>query len=123
MNLLLWILQSILCIKFLATACSHGIGQGQELMKQAIDKMGGRSKTVHFLAASLCVIGALGILLPDVMGRYQVLVPISAMSLGALMLLSIIFHVRYREKPVIIADIILFVLSMITGVGRLIIHP
>jgi len=123
MNILLWMLQIILFIKFLATAYSHGVGQKQELMKQAIDKMGGKSKTVHLFTSILCAIGSFGILLPDVIRQYYMVVPISAVSLGVLTLASILFHVRYREKPVVIADIILFVLLMITGYGRLAINP
>ena len=123
MNILLWILQIILFIKFLATAFSHGIRQDQELMKQAIIKMGDKSGAIHVFISILCVVGALGIILPDVIRQYYVVVPVSAGLMGMLMLLSILFHVKYREKPIVIADIILFVLVVITGYGRLAINP
>ncbi len=123
MNILLWILQIILFIKFLATAYSHGIGQDQELMKLAINKMGDKSRAIHVFISILCVVGALGILLPDVIRQYYPVVPVSAGLLGTLMLVSILFHIKYREKPIVIADIILFVLLVITGFGRLAINP
>jgi hypothetical protein len=118
MEIVLWILQIILCIKFISVGISHWLRKDQELMKQAIQTMGNRASPVHSIIGILCVLGALGVLLPSILGRVLWMVPAAAAVIGIAMLISIPLHIKYREKPLLIPDLILFILSLIALFGR-----
>jgi hypothetical protein len=118
MNTLLWIVQGILCVKFLSVAYSHGLQPNNLNMKQAIEKMGEKSLLMHkIISAILCVAAAL-IILPALLDMNNWITICTALLLAILMLISIIFHLRSREKPLILADVILLFLVAFVAYGR-----
>jgi hypothetical protein len=119
MDMSVYIFQAILAIKFISTAYSHGIQKNNKLMEQAIDKMGNKSITVHRVIAIICIVGALAILLPEILGILLWIVPLTLLMLGSIMLISIIFHNKYREKPRILTDIWLAIFCIFVLIGKL----
>jgi len=118
MNTLLWIVQGILGIKFLTTAFSHGIPTRNANMKQAIEKMGGYSLLLHRLVALVILFSAVAIILPAYLGMDNRVTIYAALLQAGLMLVSIPFHVLSREKPLVIADVILLLLAAFVAYGR-----
>jgi len=107
MAIALWIVQVILAIKLLSVAYSHGLRPGQEKMAESIQRIGPAARPLHVATAILSLLGCLGLLLPAIPSVPVSIIPATAAFVCLLMVASIIFHVRSREKPAIFADAIL----------------
>ena len=123
MNILLWIIQAILALKLVSVSFSHAFQQDKETMKQSIVKMGPSSRVAHVATAALTLIGGVGLVLPAALGWNPPLTVWIALGVALLMLVSILFHVRYRDKPLIFADVILFALAALVAYGRWALAP
>jgi len=118
MDIILWILQIILSIKLLTTAFSHGLRQSAADMQEVMQKMGPLAKPVHRGVAVYVMLGTLGLLLPDVLAGAAWITPVTAVVMGLILLLSILFHVRTREKPQIFVSLVLFAFAIFIAIGR-----
>jgi VIT1/CCC1 family predicted Fe2+/Mn2+ transporter len=118
MNTLLWIVQGILCVKFLSVAFSHGLQSNNLNMKQAIDKLGENSLLVHKIISAILFVAAILIVLPALLHMDNWITIYTAVTLAVLMMVSIPFHLRSRETPLIIADVILLLLAAFVTYGR-----
>jgi putative oxidoreductase len=123
MHIAIWIVQIILAIKLISTSFSHGLRQSQPDMQQAIDKMGKASRIWHTLIAILAFVLAVGLILPGWLGFYPQLVIWVAAVAAVMMLVSIYFHVRFRDKPKVFVGIVLFAFAVFIAYGRLILAP
>lgn len=123
MNLALWIVQVILAIKLLTAAFSHGVRQSKPEMKQAIEKMGATHRFWHNLVAVLVLIAALGLILPGLLGFQPALTVWAAILSAVLMLVSIFFHTRYRDTPMVFVSIVLFIFAAFIAYGRYALAP
>jgi len=118
MNLVLWIIQAILAVKLASVAFSHAFQQAKETMRQSTQKMGPSSRFWHFGVAVLTLVGGVGLVVPAALEWRSGLTVWMALFTALLMLVSIPFHVRFREKPLIIADVILFAMAAFVAYGR-----
>jgi protein-S-isoprenylcysteine O-methyltransferase Ste14 len=123
MNIVLWVLQAILGIKFISVAFTHGIRHDQTQMRQSIQKMGQIARPLLIVIAILTLLGSVGLIVPAAFGVLTWVTPLTAAILAALMLVSIVFHINCREKPNTIADIILFAIAAFVAYGRWVISP
>jgi hypothetical protein len=123
MSIILWILQIILGIKFLTTAYSHALQPNNQNMKQSIEKLGSAAVPLHRLFSVIMFAVSFTIILPGLIHWSNWITVISAAVLAVLMLLSIPLHIRSREKPVIVADIVLLALCLAVAYGRWVIFP
>ena len=123
MNTLLWILQAILCIKFFTAAITHAFQRNKPTMRYAIQKMGSSARLILSLVAALMLIGAIGVVLPAVSGALAWLAPLAAALLAVMEILSILFHLKFREKPMPYVGVILFVMSAFVAYGRWVLSP
>jgi hypothetical protein len=123
MNLILWIVQIILAIKFLSVVFSHGFRQGQVKMQQGIQKMGASTPLLLSAIAILLFLGGAGLILPGALGFLPWLVPYSAALLAVMMLVSIPLHLHCREDAKVFVSIILFALCALVAIGRWLILP
>jgi hypothetical protein len=123
MNIVIWVLQIILCIKFLSVAYSHGMQRNNPKMDQSIDKLGNYGFLLHRIGAAVSFLGSIGILIPAIIGMDNSITVVSSIILAVVTMLSIVFHIRSREKPILIADIILTLLAAFVAYGRWIVSP
>jgi VIT1/CCC1 family predicted Fe2+/Mn2+ transporter len=123
MSTLLWILQIILCIKFVSMAFTHLFRRAKPEMQQAMRKMGTAAPVLLTLAGLGAFLGGLSLVLPVVIGSMAWLVPWVAALLAGMSLLSIAFHVIARESPKVWLSLILFVLAAFVAYGRWLIVP
>lgn len=123
MNIALWVIQAILAIKLITAAFSHGLPRTKPAMQQAIDKMGTGARFWHILVSILSIVVAACLILPGLLG-FWTLITVWAALLAALMMLgSIYFHVRFRDKPMIFVSVILFAFAVFIAYGRLVLSP
>ncbi|MCU0522899.1 MAG: DoxX family protein [Anaerolineae bacterium] len=118
MDTALWIVQVILSTKLISSAFTHGLRQSKPAMQDAIRKRGPSSPRLLRAVAGCMLIGALALILPGTFGAADSVTAAAAAIVALLMLFSILLHVRCREKPLIIADLVLFVLSAFVAYGR-----
>jgi hypothetical protein len=118
MNIVLWIVQAILAIKLVSVAFTHAFQRSLPTMQEAIEKLGKGSRTILTLGAVSTFIGALGLILPGVLGIYPRITPVTAGILCFLLLVSLFLHVRSREKPKVFVSVVLFALAAFVAWGR-----
>jgi len=123
LNIALWIVQVILAIKLLTAVFSHGVRQSKPEMQQAIEKMGATHRFWHNLVAVLVLIAALGLILPGLLGFQPALTVWAAILSAVLMLVSIFFHTRYRDTPMVFVSIVLFIFAAFIAYGRYALAP
>jgi hypothetical protein len=123
MGTVLWIIQAILCIKFISVAYTHGLRSDKTEMQKAIQKLGTAARPLLALAALGMFLSGISLILPVVRMELAWLVPWGAASLAVMLLISIGLHLASREKPMIVADLILIALSGFLAYGRWVIAP
>jgi len=123
MNTILWILQIILCIKFISTAYSHGLQKNNIKMIESVEKFGKNGYLLHKILSVIMFVESITIIIPGIIGLNNWITIYSAIISSILMAISIVFHIRSREKPIIIADIILLLISAFVAYGRCILAP
>jgi len=122
-NTALWIIQIILGIKLITVSYTHGLRQSQPTMQEAIRKLGRSSKPLLYTIAFCTFIGTVGLTLPGVLGSSIWVTPVTALILSIMLLISILFHIKSREKPKIFVSIILFALAAFVAYGRWVLVP
>lgn len=118
MQTALWIVQIILGIKLLNVAYTHGLRRSQPTMQDAIQKMGKAATPIHYVIAISAFVGTMGLILPGVFASPTWTTSVTAILLSIMLLSSIFFHVRSREKPKIFVSLILFVFALFVAYGR-----
>jgi hypothetical protein len=123
MHIALWIVQAILAIKLISASYSHGLRKDQDAMQQAIRKMGSGSGLAHTLVAIFAFIAAVGLILPGWLKSWPQLTVWAAGLTAVLMIGSIFFHLKFRDKPNIFVSVILLAMDIFVAYGRLILSP
>lgn len=123
MNILLWILQIILGIKMLTVTITHGPGQSKPAVQEAIQRMGRLTRPLLILAALGTLIGTLGLILPGITSLPGWLTPLFATMLAGMLLVSVFFHIRAREKPKVFVSFVLMVFALVVAYGRWKLNP
>jgi hypothetical protein len=123
MNIALWVIQIILAIKMLNVSYSHGLRQSQPIMQEAVQRMGEFSKPLHSASSVCTFLGAIGLILPAVLESSVWIIPVTAVLLSVLLLVSIFFHIKSRQQPKIFVSAILFAFATFVAYGRWILVP
>jgi UPF0716 family protein affecting phage T7 exclusion len=118
MHAVLWVLQIILGIKLLSVSYSHGLRQTQPTMQDAMQKMGKPARSLHHVIAICTAAGAIGLILPGILGLSTRIISATAIFLTIVLLSSIFFHVRSRERPNIFVSVILLAFAVVIAYGR-----
>ena len=123
MNMALWVIQIILSIKLITVSYTHGLRQSQPAMQEAIQKLGKFAQPLLNIIAGCTFIGALGLILPGITESVVWLIPVTAVIMSAMLLFSLFFHVKSREKPKVFVSVILFVSAVFIVYGRWVLFP
>lgn len=118
MNTILWLLQILLCIKFLSVAYSHGLQPNNSNMQQSILKMGKNGLIIHKLISVILFMISIIIILPGILGMNNWITIVAVLILAILIIVSIIIHILYYEEPLLVADIILLAIAVFVVYGR-----
>jgi uncharacterized membrane protein YphA (DoxX/SURF4 family) len=118
MNVVLWIIASLLAAAFLAAGLMK-LGQPKEKLASA-----GMGWVDDFSAGTVKVIGglevlaAIGLILPGALKIVPVLVPLAATGLVLMMVGAAIAHARRKEAQLIPINAVLLVLAVVVAWGR-----
>ncbi|MCL5996174.1 MAG: DoxX family protein [Chloroflexi bacterium] len=121
MNVVLWVLQVLVGLAFVAAGVNHGF---------RIDQIKAQMKWVNALPRGLVtfigiceLLGGIGLILPALTGVLPWLTPLAAAGLALIMLLAAGFHLTRREYPAIVFNLVLMILAAFVAYGRFVIAP
>jgi hypothetical protein len=92
-------------------------------MQQSKERLGWIARPLLYVIAGILFICAIGVVFPALTGNLTWVTPLSAAILAIAMLVSILFHIKVREKPYILADLVLFALAGFVAYGRWTLAP
>lgn len=118
MNVVLWIIASLLAVVFLGSGAmkvlrtkeqlkAAGMGWTEDFSDSAITAIGG-----------LEVLAAIGLILPAALDIAPILVPLAATGLAIVMVGAIVVHARRKETPMVIGNLVLLALAVVVAWGR-----
>ena len=117
MNTVLWILQSLLALAFLA-AGGMKLSQPKEKLETTMGWVADVSApTVRFIG-TVEVLGALGLILPAATGIATVLTPLAAVGVGLVMVGAAVTHARRSESQQIVVNVVLLAIAVVIAWGR-----
>jgi hypothetical protein len=119
MHIVLWILQSALAAKSVATAYTHAVVPDPAKMKGA----GARRRPLLAVIGACLLIVTAGLVLPGVLRVWAWVTPWVAAALAVLMLAAVGLHAGCRERPNVVADLAMLALAAFVAVGRWLLAP
>jgi uncharacterized membrane protein YphA (DoxX/SURF4 family) len=123
MNILLWILQILLGLAFIAAGYNHGFRSDQMKSQQGGQWVAAIPRGLLTFIAICEFLGGVGVILPAVSGILPWLTPLAASGLALIMLLAAGFHLVRREYPSIAFNLVLLVLAAFVAYGRFMVVP
>lgn len=118
MNTVLWIVTIVLALAFAAAGAGKLAQPKEKLLARmpwVADFSAGQVKGI----GALELLGAIGLIVPGLLGIAPVLVPIAAVGLALLMLGAVITHVRRRDGfGAMLPSLVLLLLSAFVAWGR-----
>ena len=117
MNIVLWIIASVLALAFLGAGLTK-ILQPKEKLSSTMAWTQDFSQPMIRLIGTLEVLAAIGLILPALLDIAPILVPLAATGLVLLMAGAAITHLRRKEPQIIVANLVLLVLAAIVAWGR-----
>lgn len=118
MNVVLWILQSLLALAFLASGLTK-LSRPQEQLKDRMEWVTHTTATNVKLIGAAEALGGIGLIVPAATKIAPILTPIAATGLAIIMLGAVIVHVRLGDKiNLILPSAVLLVLSVVVAWGR-----
>jgi uncharacterized membrane protein YphA (DoxX/SURF4 family) len=121
MNVILWVLQILLGLYFIAVGVMHFIvPPGLPAPMQWMYEL---PTWLHYLSGTAEILGGLGLILPGVTRIQTRLTPLAALGLILVMLGAAVFHIIRGESNNIVQNLILAALLAFVAYGRLRLHP
>ena len=122
MGIVLWVLQVLLALAFLAAGvmkASQPINNLKKNMSWVESTPVWGVRTIGILE----ILGGLGLILPAVTHILTWLTPVAAIGLALTMIGAIILHIRLNETNRVVAPIVLLLLALIIVYGRFAVVP
>jgi len=123
MNIVLWVLQAILALKFASVAYTHGLRPDPTKMERGTQRLGAATRPLLILVAAGTFLSTIGLILPAAIGVLPWLTSLSAAVLALMMLCAIGLHLLCRERAKVVVGIVLFALAAFVAYGRWVIAP
>ncbi len=117
MNVFLWILQGLLAAFFLLAGAMK-VTQPKEKLVEQMDWAADFSEGSIRVIGSLEVLGALGLIVPPLVGIAPILTPIAAVGLALLMISAAVVHYRRSEPQMIVRNVLLLIVAAVVAWGR-----
>jgi uncharacterized membrane protein len=121
LNRLLWVLQIVLGVYFIAVGVLHFIVP--DGLPAQMDWMYELSDTLHTVSGIAEILGGLGLILPAVTGIRPELVAYAAFGLALVMVGAAIWHLGRGETTQIVLNLINIAVLAFVGYGRLRLRP
>jgi multisubunit Na+/H+ antiporter MnhG subunit len=117
MNIVLWVLQGLLALGFLAAGIPKTFQPIPELSKRLAWAKDIPEFSVRLIGIAE-ILGAIGLILPAALHIVTPLTLVATAGLGVVMLGAIVFHLARNEGPRISASLVLLILLALVFIGR-----
>jgi uncharacterized membrane protein YphA (DoxX/SURF4 family) len=117
MNIAVWIIQGILALMFIMAGMMKSTQPKDKLVKSQPWVNDFSLQTVRFIGISE-LLGAIGIIVPQLTGIYPILSPIAAVGLAVIMVLASAYHLPKKEYKEVGFNTILLILTVIVAIYR-----
>jgi uncharacterized membrane protein YphA (DoxX/SURF4 family) len=117
MNVVLWIVASLLAAAFFAAGLMKATQPKAKLaanMSWVEDYSDAQVKAIGLVE----ILGAVGLVLPAATGIATILTPLAATGLAVTMVLAALVHVRRNETKALPVNVVLFVLAAFVAIMR-----
>jgi uncharacterized membrane protein YphA (DoxX/SURF4 family) len=118
MNVVLWIIASLLALALLAAGVMKLTRPRAKLVASGMGWAEGYSDNGVKAIGALEVLAAIGLILPAALNIAPILVPLAALGAVLVMIGAAITHARRKENQAILAPVILLVLAAVVVWGR-----
>jgi len=118
-NTVLWIIASVLAVLFLLFGLLKIARPKEKLVASGIAWAEDFGPGVVKTLGALEVLAAIGLILPALLSIAPVLVPLAALGLVVVMVGAAITHVRRKESPGLIVNVVILALAAVVVWGRL----
>jgi uncharacterized membrane protein YphA (DoxX/SURF4 family) len=118
MDIALWIVAGLLALAFLGAGFMKSTRSSDKLAAAGMAWVEDFSPgVVRFIGISE-VLGAIGLVLPPLVGVAPILAPIAAAALAVVMAGAVVTHLRRKEYGAIVPSLVLLLLSAFVAWGR-----
>ena len=118
MDTALWILQAIMAAVYLSAGIIKLFLEKDKLEKQ-FSWVKEFNRFSLKIIGGLEILGAFGLVLPEVTGIVPVLTPAAALGISLIMIMATIFHNRRKEMDSVVITQLLFVIALFIAYGRI----
>jgi hypothetical protein len=118
MNVLLWVIASLLAVIFVAAGVMKMVQPKEKLAASGLGWTDGFSASNVKLIGLVDALAGLGLVLPAITSIAPILVPIAATGIVLIMIGAAIVHGRRGETPMVIGNVVLLVLAAVVAWGR-----
>ena len=122
MSIVLWILQILLAVVFLLAGAVKAF-QSYDTLAARMPWVEDYSPTMVRVIGGLEILGALGLLLPGLLGSLPILTPVAAVGLAVIMVLAFLRHMARGENGQMGFTAVLFALLLLLAAGRFLLAP
>lgn len=121
MNIILWILQILFGLYFIAVGVMHFIVPPglPEMMSWMYDL----APWLHWVSGAAEIAGGLGLILPGLFRIQTRLVPLAALGLATVMVLAAGYHILRGEYANIVSNLVVAAIMIFIYYGRSRLHP
>lgn len=123
MNVLLWIVAAALALAFLGAGLFKLTQPKENLYAKGMTYVEDYSATQVKLIGLVELLGAIGLIVPPLVGVAPILAPIAAVGLALTMVGAVLVHIRRGEGAGTVPAIVLGLLAVFVAVGRFWIAP
>jgi hypothetical protein len=123
MNTVLWIVQALVGLAFVALGPNHAFRYDQMKSRPQMQWVAAVPRGLMAFIGICGILGGIGIILPALTGILPWLTPLAGALLALLMLLAAGFHLMRREYPNIVFNLILLALAAFVAYGRFVLVP
>lgn len=117
MSVVIWILAIVLALAFLAAGIMK-IVLGDRLRERMPWAEGYAANTIRLIGI-LEVLGAIGLVLPNLLGILPWLGWLAALCLAVIMIAALVVHARRKESRAVVVNLVLIIALVIVAWGRM----
>jgi uncharacterized membrane protein len=121
MNIVLWILQILMGLYFIAIGVMHFIIPPG--LPEPMSWMYELSTTLHWISGTLEILGGIGLILPSIFRIQTRLTWMAAYGLALVMVGAVIYHLTRGEMANIATNVVLIIILVFIGYGRQRLRP
>jgi uncharacterized membrane protein YphA (DoxX/SURF4 family) len=123
MNIVLWILQVLLGLAFIAAGANKVIRGQKSADRKGMEWVTAVPAPLLTFIGVCEVLGGLGLILPAATGIWPWLTPLAAALLTVVMVLAAGFHARRSERQNLTGNLIIGALTLLLTLGRIFVVP